>query len=138
LACEFLQKSSRARAAAERALALDPYLPGVHESLAAVLLHYDWQWREAEHEFQLALELNPNSREAHQWYAGLLISTGRPSEAIAEAMRARDLDPLSPLQNAYVGLVHMKARRQQEAIKWCREALELDASHAFIDPCPRS
>jgi tetratricopeptide (TPR) repeat protein len=88
----------RARAAAERALALDPYLPGVHESLATVLFHYDWQWREAEHEFQLALELNPNSTKAHQWYAGLLISTGRPSEAIAEAMRARDLDPLSPLQ----------------------------------------
>ena len=121
----------RARAAAERALALDPYLPGVHESLAAVLSHYDWQWREAEHEFQLALELNPNSTAAHQWYAGLLILTGRRSEAIAEAMRARDLDPLSPLQNAFVGLVHMKARRQQEAIKWCREALELDANHAF-------
>lgn len=98
---------------------------------AAVRSHYDWQWREAEQEYQIALEVNLNSSIAHQWYAGFLISVRRPSEAITEAPRARDLDPLSPLQSAYVRLVHMKARRQQEAIKWCRDALELDPNSTF-------
>jgi tetratricopeptide (TPR) repeat protein len=121
----------RARAAAEKALAEDPNLSDAHESLAAVRSHYDWQWSAAEREFELALQLNPNSSVGHQWYAGLLAATGRYEEAIGQAVRARDLDPLSPLLNAFAGLILMKARRYDEALAHCRDALELDPNHAF-------
>jgi TolB-like protein/tetratricopeptide (TPR) repeat protein len=121
----------RARAAAEKALVEDPDLSDAHESLAAVRSHYDWEWSDAEREFELALQLNPNSSIGHQWYAGLLATTGRYEEAIGQAVCARDLDPLSPLLNAFVGLILMKARRYDEALARCRDALELDADHAF-------
>jgi tetratricopeptide (TPR) repeat protein len=49
-----------AKAAATRALELDPMLPEAHSALADSLTIYDWNWAEAERHFRRALELDPN------------------------------------------------------------------------------
>ena len=86
---------SNARAAAVRALELDPHLPEAHTALALVVQNYDWDWETAEREFRRALELNPNYATARHWYAEHLAFRGRFDEARVEAERARQLDPLS-------------------------------------------
>jgi hypothetical protein len=57
----------KARAAAARALELDPLLADAHVSLALVL-EADWNWSEEENEHRLALKLGPNSWGAHSSY----------------------------------------------------------------------
>ncbi|GAF99718.1 unnamed protein product, partial [marine sediment metagenome] len=61
-----------ARAAAEKALVIDDGLAEAHTSLAMVKLYYEWDWPGAEREFKRALEINPNSVDAHLWYADFL------------------------------------------------------------------
>jgi tetratricopeptide (TPR) repeat protein len=123
---------SKARAAAERALHLDETIAEAHNSLAAVRHLYDWNWPGAEQEFRRALELNPNYAVAHQWYASLLGGLGRHEEALTEVLLwARELDPLSLVINAFVGFVHMRARRYDQAIEVCAKAVELDPTNPF-------
>lgn len=84
-----------AKAAARRALELDPTLDQPHATLGFVASNYDWDWAAAEQELLRAVKLNPGNASAHQWYGLLLASLGRFEEATVEAHRARELDPLS-------------------------------------------
>ena len=59
----------QAKEAARTALKIDNTLADAHTALAFALMHYDWNWPEAEREFKLAIELNPNYASAHRWYA---------------------------------------------------------------------
>jgi TolB-like protein/Flp pilus assembly protein TadD len=126
----------KARAAAERALALDGDLAEAHTSLAAVLDDYYWDWPAAEKHFKLALGLNPNYPLAHSWYSQHLTRMGHLDEAVEEARRAQTLDPLSSSADAHVGLALYRARRFEDAAAELRKALEfnpqaLDA-HIFL------
>ena len=93
----------KAEAAARKALALDDTLAEAHASLAGVLYRYHWDWEGAEREFQLSLELDPNYAEGHRAYAIYLLTVRRHEEALAEARRARELSPLSPVINVELG-----------------------------------
>jgi serine/threonine-protein kinase len=84
-----------ARAAAERALEIDPDLAEAHNALGAVLFNYEWDWTAAERAFERAIQLSPGYALAHHWYSLLLQCSGRRSEALHEIMRAREVDPLS-------------------------------------------
>ena len=79
-------------------------------------------------EFRRAIAANPNYPTAHQWYAECLYSVGRYDEAVAEAKRAQELDPLSPIITASVGNALYFARRYDEAIEQFKKALQLDAN----------
>ena len=116
----------RAKAAARRALEIDNTLGEAHASLGWIALCYDWDWPAAEREFKRAIELNPAYATAHQWYAVYLFSMGRFDEGITEALRARELDPLSLIINAVVGVAYSFARRHDESIKYHEKALEMD------------
>ena len=85
----------KAKAAAEKALQLDPDLAEGHTSLGVVELQYDFDWATAEREFRRAIELNTNYAYAHDQYAAALFFQGRAEEAIGESARATELDPLS-------------------------------------------
>jgi tetratricopeptide (TPR) repeat protein len=119
----------RARAAAERALALAPDLADAHASLAFTLMYFAWDFAGAEREFRRALELNPNLPTAHQWYAYLLTALERPAaEAEREIAAARSLDPLSVsiyIDQAYI--LHYYDRND-EALDAVRSALEMNAA----------
>jgi TolB-like protein/Tfp pilus assembly protein PilF len=116
----------RARAAALKALEIDGSLAEAHASLAHVKANYEWDWAEAERLFRKAITLAPEYATAHQWYgAHYLTPTGRLEEAIAETRRARQLDPLSAVFNAFVGATLYLARRHDEAIEECRKTIDL-------------
>ena len=94
---------SAAKKAALKAIELDNSLAEPHASLAFIAETYDWDWPAAEREYKQALELNPGYAQAHNWYAGYLTYTGRFNEGIAEAMRARELDPSVPASEQRTG-----------------------------------
>ena len=112
----------RARAAAERALALDRDLPEAHVTLALGHLFASWDWLAAERELQAALTLNPQHATAHAVNALYLTTCGRFDESLKEARTARELDPLSLFNNISVAWSHHFAGRHREAL---HEALRL-------------
>jgi serine/threonine protein kinase/Tfp pilus assembly protein PilF len=119
---------SRAKSSAQKALALDESLSEAHNSLAAVLLFYEWDWAGAAREFRRAIELNPNYATGHHWYAHYLVSVGRLDEAFQEMQRALELDPLSLIINTETGWMLYFTRDYERAIKQYKKSLELDRS----------
>ena len=85
---------SDAKQAATTALKLDPFLPEAHFSLAQTL-QYDWNWSEAEKEYNLALKLNPNYVNAHLEYGRFVQALGRNDEAMVQIHYADELDPFN-------------------------------------------
>lgn len=120
---EFMAK---ARAAALRALEIDPNLPEAHTALALIVQNHDWDWLTAEREYRRAIELNPNYATAHHWYAEHLMWRGRLDEALTESERARQLDPFSVIIAADNAYLLYCARRDDEAIEKFRAAREME------------
>ena len=118
----------RAREAALKALSLDDRLAESHISLGIILNYYDYDFAGAEREFRRAVELNPNSATAHQFYGVLLLHLGRHDEASAALWRALEIEPLSPLINRLYGLALLFARRYDESAAQLKKTLELDAN----------
>ncbi len=116
----------RVKEAATKALEIDDTLAEAHASLASTLTFYDWDWPSAEREFRRALELNPSYAMGHRAYASYLSAMGRHREAIAEAKRAQELDPLSLDVNTMAGRCFYHARQYDQAIEQYRRALEID------------
>ena len=86
----------KAKAAAEKAVALDDNSAEAHTSLAVFKLFYEYDLAGCEREFRRAFALNPNYAFAHDQFGMALAFQGRFDEAIAEGARAIELDPLSP------------------------------------------
>jgi tetratricopeptide (TPR) repeat protein len=116
----------KAKAAAAKALEIDESLTEAHTSLAFALMHYDWDWRGAEREFQRAITLNPSDAVAQSWYAYYLTVTGRFEEAVAVRKRAQELDPLSVVISSDVGLTLYFGRKYDETIEQFRTTLKTD------------
>jgi len=116
----------QAKAAATRALEIDPDLAEAHVALGWIRFSFDWDWDAAENEFRKAIELSPNSSDAHRGYAHLFSILGRGDEAIAEGRRARELDPLSLINNALEGQFLFYAGHDEEAIARLRKSLEIE------------
>jgi serine/threonine-protein kinase len=86
----------QAKQAVGLALALDPSLSEAHTSLGLIRAYLEWDSKAAEKEFQRAIDLNPGSAVAHDWYGWFLTLQGRFDDGVASAERAVSLDPLSP------------------------------------------
>jgi non-specific serine/threonine protein kinase len=120
----------RAKAAALKALEIDPSLAEARAPLAYTLHYYDWNWAESEREYRKGLEAAPNDATAHNYYASLLISLGRFEEAFAQWRRAQELDPLSLINRAATGWSFYVARRYDEAVREAEKTLEMDPTFA--------
>ena len=118
-----------ARAAASRALDLDPDLPEALTSLAFVQFFFDWDWAAAEQSFRRAIASGPGWATAHQWFAELLVSSARFVEAEEHARRALVLDPLSFVLHTTLADVLYFSRRFEDAIAALRGTLELAPEH---------
>jgi len=116
----------KAKEAAMKALEIDNSLGEAHNSLATVIYGFDWNWEEAEKEYQKAIELSPSYATAHQWYGEFLTYMGRFDEGLKEIERAQKLDPLSLMINAVGGLFYFLARDYDKGIERCKRTLELD------------
>jgi serine/threonine-protein kinase len=118
----------RAKAAAERAVAIDPMLSEGHSAVASIRAR-EYAWQEAERGFRRALELNPNNALAHlELGASVLVVQGRVDEGLQEVRRALALDPLSPYVNTEVGAALILAGRYTESVDQLRKASALDPS----------
>ena len=118
----------KAKEAATKALSIDSTLAEARTSLAFIKHRWDWAREDAEREFQLAIKSKPTYAPAHQWYSSYLVAMGRFDEAIAEARRAQELEPLSFISNSHIGWILYFAGRYDEAIEHCKKLLDVDPS----------
>jgi TolB-like protein/Tfp pilus assembly protein PilF len=123
----------KARAAAMKALEIDPQLAEAHCALGDVSKGFDWEWSRAEASYREAVKFNSNYAVVHQWYANLLSILERHDEAISEAEEARYIDPLSAPTAGFVGFTLYRARRFDEALRAARKAMELDPSSPVVN-----
>ena len=124
-----------ARAAAEKAVALDDTLAEAHLALGIVHFNHDWDWDRAEAAFQRTLRLNASLPDTYMHRAYLLQALGRHDDAINEIRRAVELDPGSAAWLSDEGRMLYRARRFEEAIERYRRTLELDP--VFLPPLTR-
>jgi tetratricopeptide (TPR) repeat protein len=85
----------KAELAANRAIALNPNLAAAHRAKAFAMFYWDWDIHGSDAEFRLALALDPNSADAHQWYAGTLQCRDEGAEAMRQIDEAIQLRPTS-------------------------------------------
>ena len=119
------------RDAALKALSLNESLGEAHNSLAAILADYYWEWTEAERHFRRAIDLEPNDVTALRFYSFYLAYTGRSAEALPIAQRAISLDPLSLGAQVNFGVILNMARRYDDAVSQFERTLELDSGYAM-------
>jgi eukaryotic-like serine/threonine-protein kinase len=117
---------TKARAAAERALSLNPDLGDAQAALAYITF-LEWKLGAADSAFQRAIALDPGYATAHKWYADLLLTVGRAGESMRELLRAKELDPLAPIIMANIGNWYwMQQTGGDSALIWMDRALALD------------
>ena len=115
----------KARASAQKALALDGSLGEPHVMLAT-LAENRREWSTVEPEYKRALELSPNYATGHQWYGEFLCAAGRPEAGVAEVKKAQELDPLAPIIYCSLGQIYTYLRRTEDAVQQFNKSLELD------------
>ena len=120
------------RAAAEKAIALDPLLAEAHEALALVYSRYG-QWEQAEKSFRYAIQLDTNRSTTYTEFAlWLLRVLGRNNEAIQLLRIAERADPLSPEVQSAMAFLLIAAGRFNEAAPHCHK---MSAEDRFKSVC---
>jgi len=114
-----------AREEVKKALDLDDQLAEAHNSRASLLYLIDRDWEGADREFKRALELDHNYAPAHHWYSMYLALKGRKEEALVEAQKAYDLDPLSAVAGANLAKILEEAGQDDKAIEQAKKTLDL-------------
>src|SRR5438067_9926487 len=117
-----------ARAALAKALELDPSLAEAHTTLGEVLLNADWNFAEAEVQFQRAIQLNPGYATAHHWYGLYFGYRGNIAQARVELEKAHQLDPLSSIIELNVGWSYYLERDYDKFIQIAQRVAEKDPS----------
>ena len=115
-----------ARRYAAKALELDKSLAEAHASLGFVKLYFDWDWADAEANFQRAIALDPSYAPSREWYSIFLLAAGRPEDGFREIQLARQPDPLSLPVNTDLGFHYYYTGRYSEAVKQLNFVLELN------------
>jgi TolB-like protein/DNA-binding winged helix-turn-helix (wHTH) protein/Flp pilus assembly protein TadD len=119
-----------ARAAALKAIALDPTSGEAHTALGFVQLFRFLDPAAAEPALRQAIELAPNYAQAHYWYGGYLAMVGHLYDAINEGRQAILLDPLSPLFRSGLAGYLSEAGQVDEAVKQLQAVFEMDPQFA--------
>jgi TolB-like protein/Flp pilus assembly protein TadD/predicted Ser/Thr protein kinase len=104
------------REAATKALSLDSNIGEAHAALAGVLIYVDWNFAEAEQEYQRAIVLNPNCAECYHEYSHLLLLLGRLDDSLRQSRKFLELDPVSHTPIEHLGYHYLRARRFADAI----------------------
>jgi tetratricopeptide (TPR) repeat protein len=119
------------KAAALRALELDPGLVEGWTALGACAAFHEWHWSEGEAHFRHALGLSANYSTAYAWHGQLLENLGRQPENLEARRRAFELDPVWVGTGIALGRALWMNGRADEGIAQIKRTLELDPSHAL-------
>ena len=119
------------KAMAVKAIEMDDSLAEAHMYYGLAAMFSDWDWPAAEAALRQAIALSPEDPNARSWLAEVLIPVGRFDEALAEARKACELDPLSVEANRKVALCQFQRRDYEACIQACRRVLDLDAQHTL-------
>ncbi len=121
------------RAAAERALDLDPHLSEAHGLLGVAAGMYDYKWAEARRHFELALASHPVSGFTRAFYSQYhLLPLGRHREAIEQMERVLESDPLHILFLSLLGFSLHAAGETKRCRAELNKALEIEGNHWTI------
>lgn len=131
-----LEQMPKAKAAAIKAVELDPELAEAWTSLASSDFWFDWDWGASEDHHRKAIELDPGNASARTLYAHLLSNIGRHEEALSEIRRAREIEPVNLLTNAVEGQILYFAGKHREAEETLKRTIDLDPKfwlpHLFL------
>lgn len=121
-----LEALAKAKAAATRALELDPQLAAGHTAVGYTTLHFDWDADRACHEFDQAIALNPAWVDAHHWHSHALCAAGRFRESLEACRHIVELDPVNPLMHAHVAWHHYMARDYAHALAQAERVMRME------------
>jgi tetratricopeptide (TPR) repeat protein len=119
---------AKAKAAATRALELDPQLAAGHTAMGYTTLHFDWNADGACREFDQAIALNPTWVDAHHWHSHALCAAARFPESLGACRRTVELDPLNPLMHAHVAWHHYMAKDFATALVQAERVVRMEPS----------
>jgi TolB-like protein len=115
------QEVEKLRAAAEKAIELDPLSAESYDALGAAYAR-DGGWEQSEKSFRRAIELQPNRADSHTHFASFyLLPLGRIEEVLAQLRIAERNGPLSPEVYFWLGDAMADAGRDAEAISYCEK-----------------
>jgi DNA-binding winged helix-turn-helix (wHTH) protein/tetratricopeptide (TPR) repeat protein len=127
-----------AKAAAQKALALDPGLASAHAAFGAAVLYFEWDWTLARHHLRHAIALDRRSSRAHLWWSRYLTAAGDHPRAIGAARRAVALAPGSPSALTQLGIANYYAGRTLDAQSACGEAQAIMREFVPAAACVRA
>jgi TolB-like protein/Tfp pilus assembly protein PilF len=119
---------AKAKAAANRALTIDPLLAAGHTAAGYTTLHYDWNPEKACREFEQAIALNPDWVDAHHWHSHALCAAGRFSQSLAACGLTLELDPVNPLMHAHLAWHYYTARAFGDALSQAERVIRMEPS----------
>src|SRR4030095_1379380 len=112
--------------AARKAVALDENLAEAHAALALAHIAFaPSNFQLGDRELRRAIELSPSLALAHGYLAFSLVRQGRLDESLAEVLKARELDPLSPIIARQAAMPYHLKRDYPRALELLRQANEL-------------
>ena len=112
------------RSQAQKALDLSPSLSDAHAMLGGVAALLDYDWKEAERRFRLAMAHDPVPVNVRLWSAGsYLLPWGRPVEALQQVERGLQEDPLNLTMRILGAGCLAAAGQDEEAAEGYREVL---------------
>jgi tetratricopeptide (TPR) repeat protein len=123
----------KAKAAANRAIQLDPTIGDAHVALSLLALQFDRDFQRGVSQAEEAVRLNPDLAIGWHGLSIALNTSGRSEEALVAVRKAAELDPLTPLFQAHVAWTLHCAGRTDEAWQQLRSALEVHPNDYYIN-----
>jgi TolB-like protein len=120
----------KAKAFADRAIAIDDGLAEAHASMGQVN-KFLWDWAGAEREYKRAIELDPKYATSYHWYSHVLRNLGRYDEALAVIKRGHEVDPLSSIISVNLSEVLEIRNETQASIDNSLKIIEIDPNFAY-------
>ncbi len=115
--------------AAREAVALDENLAEAHAALALANIAFaPSNFELGDRELRRAIELSPSLALAHSYLGFSLVRQGRLDESLEEMLKARELDPLSPIIARQAAMPYHLKRDYPRALELLRQANELGPS----------
>jgi serine/threonine-protein kinase len=112
--------------AALEAVALDENLAEAHAALALANIAFaPSNFQVGDRELRRAIELSPSLALAHGYLGFSLARQGRLDESLEEMLKARELDPLSPIIARQAAMPYYLKRDYSRALELLRQANEL-------------